>query len=452
MTDNSHPDRRAFLATAGAAAGFMIVKPQLVRGSQANSAVRVGLLGCGGRGTVDATSIATNGPARMVALADLFEDRLVTAKKHFDEVAVKQHHAGVAASQMFQGPRAAERILNSAEVDAVVIATPPYFHPQHLAAAVAAGKHVYCEKPVGVDVAGALRAIESGKQAEGRLSLDVGFQIRKAPPFVELVRRIHAGALGEISCGQAYYYCPFLKMPDYPKASPVELRLRHWLHDRVLSGDIIVEQNIHVVDICNWVLQSHPVKAIGAGGRKGRTESPGDAWSHFDVVFQYPNDVHVSFSSCQFGKAPFDASETLLRHPRQFPIALFRSLADCRGRALDLGRRREARPRRSPASFPLPAVSRTTWPRPTPKSTPISSKALSPANFITRPRWAPNRLSPPCSAAPPLTPARKPPGTNCSVRTKPGTPGSTWISWASRRGAGLQSCGRRPRRPVRSES
>ena len=309
MTDNPNPDRRAFLATATAAAGFMIVKPQLVRGSQANSAVRVGLLGCGGRGTVDATSIAINGPARIVALADLFEDRLVTAKKHFDEVANQQHYAGVAASQMFQGPHAAEQILNSAAVDAVVIATPPYFHPRHLAAAVAAGKHVYCEKPVGVDVPGALRAIETGKRAEGRVSLDVGFQIRKAPPFVELVRRIHAGALGEISCGEAYYYCPFLKMPDYPKASVAELRLRHWLHDRVLSGDIIVEQNIHVVDICNWVLEGHPVKAIGAGGRKGRTESPGDNWSHFNVVFHYPNDVHVSFSSCQFGKAPFEASE-----------------------------------------------------------------------------------------------------------------------------------------------
>lgn len=307
MTDNTHPDRRAFLATA--AAGLMIAKPQLVRGSQANSAVRVGLLGCGGRGTTDATSIAINGPARIVALADLFEDRLASAKKHFDEVANKQHHAGVAASQMFHGPHAAEQIFNSPEVDAVVIATPPYFHAGHLAAAVAAGKHVYCEKPVGVDVPGALRAIESGKRAEGRVSLDVGFQIRKAPPFVELVRRIHAGALGEISCGEAYYYCPFLKLPDYPKASPVELRLRHWLHDRVLSGDILVEQNIHVVDICNWVLQSHPVKAVAAGGRKGRTESPGDNWSHYNVIFYYPNDVQVSFTSCQFGKSPFDACE-----------------------------------------------------------------------------------------------------------------------------------------------
>jgi myo-inositol 2-dehydrogenase/D-chiro-inositol 1-dehydrogenase len=300
-------DRRAFLGTAGAA-GLMILKPELVRGYQANSAVRVGLLGCGGRGTADATSIAMNGPARMTALADLFEDRLATAKDHFDSVANKQGHAGVARSQMFKGPHAYEQILASHEVDAVVIATPPYFHPQHLAAAVEAGKHVYCEKPVGVDVPGAKRAIQSGKKAQGRLSVDVGFQIRNAPPFVELVKRIHAGALGEITCGEAHYYCNFIDLPEFPGASPTELRLRHWLYDRVLSGDIIVEQNIHVIDICNWVLQGHPVKATGTGGRKGRTEQ-GDVWSHFDVVFHYPNDVHVSFSSTQFGKGAFDASE-----------------------------------------------------------------------------------------------------------------------------------------------
>jgi len=300
-------DRRAFLGTAGAV-GLMILKPQLVRGSQANSAVRVGLLGCGGRGTADATSIALNGPARIVALADLFEDRLLTAKDHFDTVANKQGHAGVAKSQMFKGPHAAEQILASHEIDAVVIATPPYFHPQHLAAAVQAGKHVYCEKPVAVDPGGIKNVLETAKKAEGRVSVDVGFQIRKAPPFVELVRRIQAGALGEIACAEAHYYCPFLDLPDYPNASPTELRLRHWLHDRVLSGDIIVEQNIHVIDICNWVLNRHPYKAIGTGGRKGRTEK-GDAYSHFDVIFYYPDDVHLSFSSTQFGKGGFDVTE-----------------------------------------------------------------------------------------------------------------------------------------------
>ena len=152
-------DRRAFLGTAGAA-GLMILKPQLVRGSQANSAVRVGLLGCGGRGTADATSIALNGPARIVALADLFEDRLLTAKDHFDTVANKQGHAGVAKSQMFKGPHAAEQILASHEIDAVVIATPPYFHPQHLAAAVQAGKHVYCEKPIATNLEEAVAVLK----------------------------------------------------------------------------------------------------------------------------------------------------------------------------------------------------------------------------------------------------------------------------------------------------
>src|SRR2546429_64076 len=131
----------------------------------------------------------------------------------------------------------------SKEVDAVVIATPPYYHPQHLEAIVAGGKHVYLEKPVAVDVPGALKVIEIGKGAEGKLSLDVGFQIRDCPPFVELVKRIHNGAIGNIVCGEAHYLAGYIDRPAWPNASPVEKRLRNWVYDRVLSGDIIVEQN-----------------------------------------------------------------------------------------------------------------------------------------------------------------------------------------------------------------
>ncbi|HZU28566.1 MAG TPA: Gfo/Idh/MocA family oxidoreductase [Bryobacteraceae bacterium] len=302
--------RRTFLKNAGIASGVMILDSRIVRGTEANSAVRVGLLGCGGRGTTDATSMVNSAPARIVALADLFDDRLAAARKHFDELAASKGHAAIDASQLFRGPRSSEEMFASKQVDAVIIATPPYFHPEHLAAAVAAGKHVYCEKPVAVDVPGTRRVAEAAKKAQGRVSLDVGFQIRKAPPFVELVRRIHEGALGQIACGEAHYNCGFIEMPDYPGASPKVLRLRHWLHDRVLSGDIIVEQNIHAIDICNWVLEGHPLRAVATGGRKGRTESPGDAWSHFNVVFFYPNDVHVSFSSTQFGANPaFDVNE-----------------------------------------------------------------------------------------------------------------------------------------------
>ena len=130
----------------------------------------------------------------------------------------------------------------------------------------------------------------------------MGFQIRSAPPFVELVRRIHAGALGEIAAAQAHYNAALPDYPEFPSAGPREARLRNWLRDRVLSGDIIVEQNIHVIDICNWVLQGHPLKAVGRGGRKGRGETGGDCYSHFDVIFEYPGGVHVSFGSSQFGK------------------------------------------------------------------------------------------------------------------------------------------------------
>jgi predicted dehydrogenase len=129
-----------------------------------------------------------------------------------------------------------------------------------------------------------------------------------APPFVELAKHIHGGALGQIVSGAAYYYCPAID-PYFPAAPPAVHRLRNWLQDRVLSGDIIVEQNIHAIDICNWMLQGHPVKAIGRGGRNGRT-LPGDtASSHFDVVFQYANGVDVGFSSTQFGKGQFDVNE-----------------------------------------------------------------------------------------------------------------------------------------------
>ncbi len=298
--------RREFMAAT--TAGLMLIKPGLVRGTDANSAVRVGLLGCGGRGTEDATNLIDTGGARVVALADLFQDQLDKAKKHFDDIAKSKGFAGVDASQMFVGPKAYEQIVSSKEVDAVVITSPPYFHPQHLAAAVEAGKHVYCEKPVAVDVHGALRVIEIGRRAEGKLSLDVGFQIRNAPPFVELARRVHGGALGKISSGEVYYYAGTLERPAWPGASAVERRIRNWVWDRVLSGDIIVEQNIHVIDVCNWMLQGHPVKANGAGGRGTRTDW-GDAYSHFNVVYTYPEDVHVSLNSTQFDKGWWDVNE-----------------------------------------------------------------------------------------------------------------------------------------------
>src|SRR6266403_1011969 len=303
-------DRRKFIETAAAAsAGVMFLKPKLVRGTAANSAVRVGLLGCGGRGTEDASNLVDTGGARVVALADLFQDQLDNARAHFDQIQQTKGYSAIDASQLFVGPNAFEKMASSKELDAIVVATPPYYHPRHLEAVVAGGKHVYLEKPVAVDVLGALKVIEIGKRAQGKLSLDVGFQIRDCPPFVEMVRRIHAGALGKIVCGEAHYLTGYIDRPAWPNASPAEHRLRNWVYDRVLSGDIIVEQNIHVIDICNWILKAHPLKVSGTGGRQGRPANDGDAFGNYNVVFHYPDGVDVTFSSTQFAKGWWDVTE-----------------------------------------------------------------------------------------------------------------------------------------------
>src|SRR3989442_10318218 len=133
-------DRRKFIGVAAVTAGAMLLKPSLVLGTAANSAVRVGLLGCGGRGTEDASNMVDTGGARVVALADMFQDQLDSAKKHFDEMQQAKGYAAIGASQIFVGPNAFHQMAASKKVDAVGIAPPPYFHPQHLEAVVAAGK------------------------------------------------------------------------------------------------------------------------------------------------------------------------------------------------------------------------------------------------------------------------------------------------------------------------
>ncbi len=282
----------------------MLLKARTAFGYEANSAVRLGLLGCGSRGTSVATSFAKNTAARVVALADLFPDQLAAAKAHFDGVNGSLGVPGIDASLMFRGHEAFEELAASQAVDAVQISTPPWFHVQHLEAAVAAGKHAYCEKPLGVDVAQAKQALEIGKRAEGRVSLDVGFQVRSAPPIAEVVRRMHAGDLGKIVCIEAHYNAPNAVSHSGAGWSGDEFRLRNWLWDRVLSGDILVEQNIHVIDLCNWIIGSHPVKASATGGRDVLTHA-GDTWDNYQVIYTYPGDVHVSFSSTQWGSNGF---------------------------------------------------------------------------------------------------------------------------------------------------
>jgi myo-inositol 2-dehydrogenase / D-chiro-inositol 1-dehydrogenase len=311
MTAANPPlSRRSFLAATGAGTGLMILKPESVRGYPANSAVHLGLLGCGGRGTAVATSFSKNTSARIVALADIFPDQLEKAKQHFDGVAGSLGYTGPDRRLMFRGWQAYQELAASKEIDAIQISTPPFFHVEHLAAAIAGGKHAYCEKPVGVDIAQTQRALEIAKKVDGKVSVDVGFQIRSAPPFVELVKRIQAGALGKLVSLDTHYYAPAIDYPDRPASiSKDELRLRNWNWDLTLSGDIVVEQNIHVVDICNWILGTHPVAAYATGARSV-LQHFGNNFDNYQVSYTYPNDVHVQMNSKQYGETKdFDVSE-----------------------------------------------------------------------------------------------------------------------------------------------
>lgn len=295
--------RRDFVgAAASATAGVMFLKPSTVFGSQANSAVRLGVLGCGGRGMAVTTSFLQNTSAVVTALGDIFPDQLDAGRQRIDGVSAKLGKPTIESSRLFKGLKAYEGLFASKDIDAVYIATPPYFHPEHLEAAIAANKHIYLEKPVAVDVPGAKKILALGEKAKGKLSLAVGFQIRYASPYVLLEKRIREGQIGSLVSGQIHYFASNIGRPAFTDVTADERRLRNWIYEKSLSGDIIVEQNIHIIDVTNWILNGHPVKAYGRNGRAGRTDQ-GDCSSHYNCVFTYPNDVHVSFGSTQYGKA-----------------------------------------------------------------------------------------------------------------------------------------------------
>ncbi len=293
--------RRTFLNAAP-----LILAPRLVRGTAANSAVRLGLLGCGGRGTGVAAGFMQSAGARVTALGDMFPDQLERAKGRLDAAAAKLGHAPIDGSNLFRGPEAYKQLFASGAIDAVYIATPVWFHPQHLEAAVDAGKHVYVEKPVAVDVPGVRRALAAAARAKGKVSVTVGLQLRHATPYVELIRRVHGNALGEIVCGLVHYYASAgVERSDVPFTAGPQGRLRNWVLDRALSGDIIVEQNVHVIDFANWLLRALPVRVSGARGRKGRID-PGNCSSHYNLIYEYPGGLQVNFASTQFIKGAWD--------------------------------------------------------------------------------------------------------------------------------------------------
>jgi predicted dehydrogenase len=292
-------DRRQFVRTSAAvAAGLAFVKPERVFG---NDHVGVGIIGAGGRGSYIGGEFLKSGGARVVAVHDLFEDKLAEARERLDKVADEKGVPRIDGGNLFKGPQGYHQLLKTPGVDLVVITSPPYWHPEHFEAAVAAGKHCWLEKPVATDVHGTKQVEATGRKAAGKVAVAVGFQGRYSEAYQEMVRRIHEGAIGDIVTAQTYYYSGDLNRKGREGASALENRVRNWVFDRALSGDILVEQNIHVLDIVNWVLKGHPINAAATGGKKARLDV--DTWDHYNVVFTYPGNVHVTFGSTQFNKS-----------------------------------------------------------------------------------------------------------------------------------------------------
>ena len=280
--------RRHFLSTGAAAA----LAPYAFA-SESEEVIRVGVIGCGGRGTGAIWNCLASSPmVRIVALGDVFAERVQSASAKL----ANEPRSSVTPETTFSGFDAFQKVL-AADVDMVILATPPHFRPEHFAAAVAAGKHVFMEKPVAVDAPGVRTVIAAAAEAKNKnLSVVSGTQRRHQQPYLEAMQQVHDGRIGEIRSASCWWNQGFLWREDRTaNMSDTEWQLRNWLYFTWLSGDHIVEQHIHNIDVCNWAIGGPPKSASGMGGREVRTGPEwGNIFDHFAIDFEYDNDVRVT--------------------------------------------------------------------------------------------------------------------------------------------------------------
>ncbi len=275
--------------------------PRVMAARTASDTIRVGVIGCGGRGTGAAKNCLESSPGvQIVALGDLFERQTEAAQKKLK----------LAKVERFWGFDNYKKVL-AADIDLVIIATPPGFKPVQFEAAVNAGKHIFCEKPVAVDPVGVRQFIASAKKAkEKRLAVVAGTQRRHQQSYLDTMQRIHGGDLGELVGGQCYWNGTGIWFRDkkdwLANVSDFEWQCWNWYHWDWICGDQIVEQHVHNLDVMNWAFGGPPVKFMGMGGRQTRdkelsgiaAEKRGNIWDHFAVELEYPNGARV-MSMCR---------------------------------------------------------------------------------------------------------------------------------------------------------
>jgi predicted dehydrogenase len=270
------------------AANFMIASRTTAFGSQANSAVAVGIVGTGGRGRYDGNYFAQDPRARIAALCDLYPDQIDRAKTQ------------IPAADKAKVFTRFEDLLADAGIDAVLITTPVYLHPEHFEAAVKARKHIYCEKPAGASVAGVKRLLAAAGKADKSKHIQFGFQQRYSPEYLAAEKIVRDGQLGELALMRSHWMVGGASAK--PRATPLtpEMEARMWYPWRAKSGDMIVEQDCHGVDVLNWYAQRHPLSAVGDGGRKVRRY--GDTMDHLNVTYDYGQGLHGFLHACQLAQ------------------------------------------------------------------------------------------------------------------------------------------------------
>ncbi len=303
--------RRQFTKVAGLVTAGSIIATGPAWASNSNT-LKVGLIGCGGRGTGAAEQALNSDPNVVLsAMADAFADNLDTSYKTLKEKFGEK--VQVADNKKFAGLDAYQKLIDS-DVDVVLLATPPCFRPDHLEAAVNAGKHIFCEKPFAVDAPGLRRVMMAAKKAKDKeLSLVSGFCWRYHIPKRETFGRVLSGQIGEILAAEATYNTGELWYKERQKGwSDMEYQLRNWLYYNWLSGDHIIEQAIHSIDMLSWAMGDQaPVSVSGTGGRQKRTDKKyGNIFDHFGVTYEYANGTKAYvFCRQQSGTTPSYAVE-----------------------------------------------------------------------------------------------------------------------------------------------
>ena len=309
MSDVKKASRRDFLAgsmgtvaAASVAGGLSIARS--AHGAANDDTLKACLIGCGGRGTGAATNFL-NVPDRvkLVALADIFEDRLQNCYKQLSDGKKNKHvdKVDLPKDRLFVGLDAYQKAIDCG-VDIVIMATPPGLRPPIYKAAIEAGKHVFTEKPLCTDAAGFRSLMKSNKLAEEKgLKVGVGLQRHHEPRYIETIERIQGGAIGKLSFLRAYWNMGNIwTKPREDWMNELQYQVRNWQYFFYFGGDHIVEQHVHNLDVCNWVMKGHPVEVNGMGGRQRRDEfdNMGMIYDHHFVEYTYADGTKM-FSQCR---------------------------------------------------------------------------------------------------------------------------------------------------------